>query len=218
MRQQNQVEVKLGCKTAGFAKNLLVAIAKHAMATDTKMTGRNLENHLATGESNGGDKEDNEDGICECSCYDENCLMKVLMHHADKRMKQETQISSVKRKNLALDGKSKRDESRQEEPFVEIGRDGTISEKDNDNNMEMKTHDNEETQNANWKQKCYSAREERDARYDKCINFEKARKAETENAVKELKVLKEEKTELITRMEEAVKEKERRAGLCLKSE
>lgn len=100
------------------------------------------------------------------------------MCHAEKRAKQETQISSAKRKHLALDGESKRDESRQEELFYEIVTEGATMEKENDNRAEIKTCSNSEKQNINWKHEFCDTHEERDTRCNENANFEKAREAE----------------------------------------
>ena len=57
------------------------------------------------------EKEDKEEGAHSHLHCNKNCAMKLLMCYTDKRMKQEIQISSIKRKHWLLDQKfNKEDE------------------------------------------------------------------------------------------------------------
>ena len=74
---------------------------------------------MMTNESNQVDGDEIEEGTHDCAHCDKNCLMKALMRHADKHVKQETRTSSMKRNRVAIDGKTKEEEGRRKGSFLE---------------------------------------------------------------------------------------------------
>ena len=126
------------------------------------MTGRIFGNTMVMEENIQNDGDDNEEGTHTHLNYNKNYLMKVLMHYTDKHMKQETQISSMKRRHLALDGKAKEDEERKKESFYRMGLDEVTTENCNNDNTDIKTCTNNAEKSINWKRKYYDMRTERD--------------------------------------------------------
>ena len=74
------------------------------------MTGEKFGSTMAIEESKANDGDDKEEGACAHVHHNKNYLMKLLMHYADKCMKQEVHISSMKQRCLVLEGNSKGDE------------------------------------------------------------------------------------------------------------
>lgn len=127
------------------------------------------------------DGEDNEEGAHACLNYNKNHLMKRLMCCTDKCVKQEIQISSIKKRCLLLDEKSKEDKEGQKGSFQthEVRKCGTTMEIDADNSMEQKTSNDNEEKFVDWKQKYYDMCAERDICYHKHTELQKTYESET---------------------------------------
>ena len=149
------------------------------------------------------ESEEKEDGACTYLHCNKNCVMKLLMHCTDKHMKQEIQISSIKRKHCLLDEKFNKEDKGQKGSLLKENyldnihmtsdeiddKTGTETNKNSGKGHAVASNSNNDD-GIKWKRKHYDMRAEKDACVQKLMELEKAHEKETASTTQTLRSFK----------------------------